>query len=132
VAAVFSPAQIGLKVGGSGALALVALNVRELLAVELTLAYDPSAVEAVEAGPGSLLTLDGSRVGSEKALESGRVRARFTRPSGVSGSGAVTVVTFRGLQAGATVVGVESLVLRTRTGEERPPAPALARIVVAP
>jgi len=95
--------------------------------------YDPSLVELVDVGAGSLLTLDGSTVSTERTLESGRARARFTRPTGATGSGAIATVTFRALKQGTGTVSLESLVLvRGASGAERPPAPTPGRIVVSP
>src|SRR6266540_3338434 len=65
-------------------------------------------------------------------LEAGRARARFTRPTGTTGSGAVVVIMLKGLKAGSGSLGVESLVLVRTGGTERPAPPAPARVVVNP
>jgi hypothetical protein len=92
---------------------IVVMGVQDLTSVALDLTYDPTVVEAVEVGPGSLLTLDGAALGAERGLESGRVRATFRRAAGRSGSGVVASVTFRGLKAGTSPLRMESLSLST-------------------
>jgi general secretion pathway protein D len=129
----FSPPEAGIRVGQTGALGLVAMGAQDVQSVEVVIVYDPSLVEVVDVGAGSLLTLDGSTVSTERTLESGRARARFTRPTGATGSGAVATVTFRALRQGTGSISLESLVLgRGSAGVERPPAPTPGRIVVSP
>lgn len=132
VTALFSPPEVGLNVTATGTLALVLVGVRDLLSVDVSLTYDAKVVQAVDAAAGSLLTLDGSSVGSQKALEAGRVRLRFTRQTGASGSGVVAAVTFKGVAAGTAAVGVESISLLTGAGARSVATPAPGRIVVTP
>ena len=132
VTALFSPPEVGLNVTGTGMLALVLVGARDLLSVDVSLTYDAKVVEAVDASAGSLLTLDGASVGSQKALEAGRVRLRFTRQTGASGSGVVAAVTFKGVAAGTAAVGVESISLLTGAGSRSVGTPAPGRIVVTP
>ncbi len=127
---VFSPSEVGLKVGEKGSLGLVVVGARDVMAVELVLAFDSTLVEAADAAPGSLLTLDGSPVGSEKALEAGRVRVRFTRPTGATGSGAILTLTMKGLREGSGAVAIVSMTVLRASGTERPASPAPARVVV--
>jgi hypothetical protein len=77
------------------------------------------------------MTIDGAAVGLERSLEVGRVRAKMTRPTGVAGSGVVASLTFRALAAGPADVHVESIVLTTPAGIQRPPAPPAVRVTVA-
>jgi hypothetical protein len=98
--------------------------------VEIDLAYNPTMLEAVEASPGSLLTLDGSPLGSEKTLDPGKVHARFARTTPAAGSGVVVSVTFKGRQAGPAVVTLDSVSLATSSGTEHPAPPAPGRVVV--
>jgi hypothetical protein len=88
-------------------------------------------VEATEAAAGSLLTLDGARVAAERSLDSGRVRVRFTRPTGTAGSGVVTSLVFRGLRAGTARLRVEQMTV-TAGGTPRPVAIEPGVIVVSP
>jgi hypothetical protein len=108
----------------------VLVGVRDLRTVDATITYDSGVVQAVDASPGSLLTLDGSSVSSQKALEAGTVRVRFSRPTGASGSGVVIALTFKGVAAGTANVAIESLALQTGAGSRVVPAPAPGRIVV--
>jgi hypothetical protein len=64
-------------------------------------------------------------------MESGRVRAQFTRASGSAGSGVVAAVTFRALRAGVVTVTVEGLALTTGTSTTNVPVAAVSRIRVA-
>jgi hypothetical protein len=111
-------------------ISVVVIGARDLRSVDLSLTYDTKLVQAVDAAPGSLLTLDGSSVSSQKALEGDTVRLRFTRPTGASGSGVVAAVTFRGLAPGTAAVSVETLSLTTGTGSRLVTPPAPGRIVV--
>jgi hypothetical protein len=94
--------------------------------------YDPALVEAEDVAPGSLLTLDGAKVGVEKTLESGRARVHFTRPTAAAGSGVVAVVTLRGLRPGTWPVRVESLLLGSGSTADQPALPTPGRLVVTP
>ena len=132
VTALFSPPEAALKVGETGTLGLVAVGARDLLSVEVVLTYDPALVEVADIGAGSLLTLDGQPAAAEKSPESGRVRAKFTRPTGTTGSGAVAVIMLKGLKAGSGALALESMVLVRTGGTERPAPPAPARVVVTP
>lgn len=128
--ALWSPGEVRVKAGQTANLSLVLVGGRNLTGVELQLAYDPAALQIVEANPGTLLTLDGQSVGAERQLESGRTRVRFTRPQPATGSGAVLVLKVKGLQAGTATVGLESLSVPGSAEGPSPPAPA--RIVVEP
>jgi hypothetical protein len=119
-------------VGESGTVSLVLMNGQDLLTVEFILNYDPSFVEAMDVVPGTLLTLDGGTVGLEKGLESGRARAKLTRIKGTSGSGVVATVAFRGVAPGQTTVNLESLVVTSTFGTEKPGLPAPVQVSVAP
>jgi len=123
---------MALRVGESGTVSLVLMNGQDLLTVEFILNYDPSFVEAMDVVPGTLLTLDGGTVGLEKGLESGRARAKLTRIKGTSGSGVVATVAFRGVAPGQTTVNLESLVVTSTFGTEKPGLPAPVQVSVAP
>ncbi len=132
VTALFSPPESGLRVGQTGALGLVVMGAQDVLSVEVVFSYDPTLVEVVDVGAGSLLTLDGATVTMEKELGAGRARARFTRALGATGSGAIATVTFRALREGSAAVALESLVLTRGSGTERPALASPGRIVVNP
>jgi hypothetical protein len=133
VTAVLSPPELNTKVGETASIGVVVMGIRDLTAVEIVLGYDPAIAEASEVSPGLLLTLDGAAVGAERNIESGRVRARFTRVTGAAGSGVVASVAFKALRAGTTAVRVEALTLTTSTGPVTPATPpGLGRIVVQP
>jgi hypothetical protein len=121
-----------LKAGQSGSVSIVLLGASGVTAVDLTVTYDATVVEAVDVSPGSLLTLDGTSVGAERNLESGRVHARFTRGTPATGSGAVATIQFKTLKPGSARLTVESLALVTPAGEERPTAPGAGRVEVVP
>jgi general secretion pathway protein D len=125
-----SPPELRLKAGQSGSVSIVALGAAGVTAAEVVLVFDATALEAVEASPGSLLTLDGSSVGAERNLEPGRVRAKFTRAAPATGSGALTTIQFKTLKPGSATLTIESLTLVTPAGEERPPVPGAGRIEV--
>jgi hypothetical protein len=110
----------------------VLVGAKGLQSVEISLTWDPALAEATEVATGSLLSLDGSPVSAERALENGRARVRFARATGATGSGAVVAVTLKGLRAGAGSIVVESLTVGQGGSSERPAPPAPARLVVAP
>ena len=128
----FSPPEVALRVGQPGSLAVVLVGAKDVRSVEMTLAWDPALAEVTDVAAGSLLTLDGSPVSTQRALESGRARVRFAKAAGATGSGAVVAVTIKGLKAGSGSVVVESLALGHGGTSERPSPPAPARLVVAP
>jgi hypothetical protein len=119
-------------VGQSGAVAIVVVGARDVQGVELTVAWDAALAEVTDVAAGSLLSLDGVPVSAERALEQGRARVKFSRASGVTGSGAVAALTLRGLKPGSGSLVVESLSLVHGSGSERPAPPAPGRLVVAP
>ena len=100
--------------------------------VEVVFLYDATLVEVVEVSAGSLLTLDGSAVSSEKELGAGRVRGRFSRATGATGSGAIATLTFRALRQGSGTVTLDSLVLARPQGAEHPTVANPGRIEVSP
>jgi len=109
----------------------VAFGVTGLTGTELLVTYDPAILEALDVTPGSLLTLDGVSVQAERNREAGRVRARFSRETAATGSGAVAVLQFKSLSAGASSLGFGTLTLTTSAGDDHPVPPA-CRIEVAP
>jgi general secretion pathway protein D len=129
--AVLSPADVRIPVGGTGAVGLVIMGAQDLRGVDVTVTYDPAVLEAQDVAPGPLLTLDGSPVGVNRGLESGRVRAQFTRAAGAAGSGVVASVTFRALRAGIVTVAAETLNLTTAAGTTSVPVTSVAHIRVA-
>lgn len=132
VTALFSPPEAALRVGQTGALALVVMGAQDVQSVEAVFLYDATLVEVVEVSAGSLLTLDGSAVSSEKELGAGRVRGRFLRATGATGSGAIATLTFRALRAGSGTVTLDSLVLARPQGAEHPTVTNPGRIEVSP
>jgi hypothetical protein len=131
VTALFSPPELNLNVTATGTLALVLVGARDVRSIDVSLTFDSRLVQAVDATPGSLLTLDGSSVSSQKALEGGRVRIRFTRGSGASGSGVIAALVFKGTAPGTAAVSVDTLSLETGTGSRSVTLPAPGRVVVA-
>jgi general secretion pathway protein D len=131
VTALFSPPELSLSVTATGTMALVLVGARDVRSVDASLTFDSRLLTAVDASPGSLLTLDGSSVSSQKALEGGRVRLRFTRPTGASGSGVIAAVVFKGTAPGTASVAVESLSVETGAGSRPVTIPAPGRVVVA-
>lgn len=126
------PNEIGVKAGGDVLFSLMLANPTEFSGLEVVVRYDPGRLEALEATPGPLLTLDGQPVGVERSSEAGRLRVRFSRPSTTSGAGVVVSFRARAVQAGAGVVGVESLTLIGPAGEQPLALPAPVRLEVMP
>jgi general secretion pathway protein D len=127
-----SPPELALKAGQVGTLAVVVVGAKDVQSVEISLTWDPNVAEITDVAPGSLLTLDGTPLKIERAIESGHARVRFARATGAVGSGAVASVTIRGAKVGSGPVAVESGVLGRTGGQDRPAPPAPGRIVVAP
>jgi Flp pilus assembly secretin CpaC len=127
----FSPGAAQVTVGGTTTVGVVAMGAQGLTGVDLVVTYDPTLVEATDVAAGSLLTLDGAQVAAERNLERGRVRARFTRLAGTSGSGVVASIGFRGLRAGVATLTVERLDLTSGSGTA-PVAVGAGRVTVNP
>jgi hypothetical protein len=123
---------VSLRVGQTAGVALVLVGAKDVQSIELTVAWDPAIAEVTDVASGSLMTLDGSAVFAERAIENGRARGHFSRAVGVTGSGAVVALTFRGLKAGSCPIVVESIAVRRGGTTEQPAPPAPGRLVVAP
>jgi general secretion pathway protein D len=135
VTVIFSPPETPIKLGETASVSVVVIKVRDLVSVELGVSYDPASVSAESVDPGSLLTLDGAAVSSERNLEPGRIRGRFARttPTSAGGStGAVVSMTFKGLKPGPSTITIDSLSLITPRGRERVTLPGPGRVVVLP
>jgi general secretion pathway protein D len=130
--AILSPPEVVLQTGQTGALAIVLVGARDVLGIELTFAWDATLAEVTDVAAGSLLSLEGVPVSAERTIEAGRARVRFTRATGVTGSGAVAALTLRGLRAGSGSVVVESLSVVSAQGGRPVAPPAAGRISVAP
>jgi general secretion pathway protein D len=130
--AVFSPAEVRIPVGGTGTVGVVVMGAQDLRGIDLTVTYDPSLLDAQDVSPGPLLTLDGSPVGVNRGLETGRLRVQFTRAAGSAGSGVVATMTFRGLKPGAAIVAVEALMTTSASGTVAVPVAGTSRITVGP
>ncbi len=127
----FSPPQIRLKAGETGAASVVVLGATGLTSVDVNLTYDANVITAVDVSPGSLLTLDGASVQAERDLGAGRLHAAFTRAAPATGSGAVITVQFHALRAGTATLAAESVTLTTSGGGQQPPPPAPCHIEVS-
>ncbi len=131
VTAQLTPADVSLKIGESTVVTLIVMGLRDATSLEVIFTLD-GGLEIEDASAGSLLTLDGVAVGLERAFEPGRVRVKLTRPTGVSGAGAVVVLRFRGSRAASGTILIESLALTGPSGVERPSSVTTARFVVNP
>ncbi len=127
----FSPPQIRLKAGETGAASVVVLGATGLTGVDVNLTYDSNVLTAVDVSPGSLLTLDGASVQAERDLAAGHVHAAFTRAAPATGSGAVITVQFHALRGGTATLSAESVTLTTAAGGEQAPPPAPCHIEVS-
>lgn len=127
----FSPPQIRLKAGETGAASVVVLGATGLMGVDVNLTYDSNVLTAVDVSPGSLLTLDGASVQAERDLAAGHIHAAFTRAAPATGSGAVITVQFHALRGGTATLSAESVTLTTAAGGEQAPPPAPCHIEVS-
>lgn len=132
VAAALSPLEATMKPGESTGLSVIVMNAQDLTVVEVVVAFDPALFEGLDAAAGSLMTLGGVSVGAERSIEPGRVRVKFSRATGVAGSGVVAAVTLKGVKAGAGSVAVESLTVTTASGREQVRVSAPVRLTVQP
>ncbi|MBN2371128.1 MAG: hypothetical protein JXO72_11650 [Vicinamibacteria bacterium] len=128
----FTPPRLRIKSGDLGRLSVVVLRASGVVGVDLAMVYDGTTIEAVDVGPSALLTLDGSAVGTERALERGRLRLSLTRASETSGSGAVAALTFRGFKPGSSVIRLESFDVITTEGRISLAPPAPVQVEVTP
>ena len=56
-----------LKAGETASISLVMMNLRDLTGVEVVLTFDPALLEAVDVGPGTLLTLSAANPAAASA-----------------------------------------------------------------
>jgi general secretion pathway protein D len=131
VTASLNPPRPSVRIGETATLSLVLMNLQGLEAVDVVVAFDPALLDATDAKPGTLLTMDGAAVGIERSTEVGRLRLKMTRPTGIAGSGMVASLSFKAIAAGPAEVRVESITLTTAAGTVRPPAPSPVRVTVA-
>jgi hypothetical protein len=130
--AILSPPEVVLQIGQNGAVAVVVVGARDVMGIDMSLVWDGALAEVTDVAAGSLLSLEGVPVSAERGIESGRARVRFSRASGVTGSGAVAAITLRGLKAGSGSIVVESLALVQTSGTTPLAPPAPGRLAVAP
>jgi general secretion pathway protein D len=127
----FSPPQIQLKAGETGAASVVAFGATGLTGVEVNVTYDANAITAVDVSAGALLTLDGASVQAERDIGPGRLHATFTRAAPATGSGAVVTIQFHALRPGSATLTAESVTLTTAAGAQQAPLPAPCHIEVS-
>jgi hypothetical protein len=89
-------------------------------------------VEGLDIAPGALLTMDGTQVAVERQLELGKVRAKFTRSKGASGSGAVATISVKALRQGLAVFNVDSMMVTTPSGTRTLTLVVPGRVIVTP
>jgi general secretion pathway protein D len=130
--AVIRPGVLGLRAGENGAVDVVVLGASDLIAVDLTLAFDRTLLEAVEIAPGPLMTLGQPSIGAERTIEAGRVRVRLTRPSPTAGSGGVALARFKALRVGEGTLQVQALTLIGADGSTRSVEVPGSRVSVTP
>jgi general secretion pathway protein D len=124
------PSEALVKVGDAVTVSLVVVGFKDVTSLDAVLTFD-SSIEVVEATAGSLLTLDGTAVGAERAFEPGRARVKLTKATPTSGSGAVLSLRLRGVAPGTTALAVESLSV-SAAGVEKPVSVSTSRVVVNP
>lgn len=116
----FAPPMIDAAPGSNFAVAVQADNVTDLFSAPMKIKFDPKFLHIVAVKPGTLLGGDGKRiVFSENTLndagESSILLNRVPGAGGVSGSGALVVITFQAVAPGTTKVAVTDLTLRAST-----------------
>jgi general secretion pathway protein D len=126
----FTPPQIMPKTGETGSFSIVLLGAENVTAIEAVLSWDPAALEVTDAAAGALLTLDGTAVNVQRQLEYGKARVKFTRPKGVSGSGAVVTLTVKALKAGFGLVNLDGLTVTTPERDESAYVAGQGRVLV--
>jgi general secretion pathway protein D len=96
------------RVGSTFTVAVNAANARDLYGVPLQIQFDPKVLALVDVGAGDLLSRDGQAAALVQRDEGqGLVMVSVTRPphaSGVSGDGAICVLTFKAVAAGSSPV----------------------------
>jgi general secretion pathway protein D len=130
VRASLSPPLVTTRTGEAISIGIVAMGAQGVTSAELILSFDAGFLEALDAAPGPLFTLDGSTVSTEKNLEPGRIRARFTRSLPAAGSGVIANVTFRTLRTGLSSVKVEAFGLSGPGGTVAPTVSGPAQVNV--
>jgi general secretion pathway protein D len=137
LSAQLSPVRVSLAPGSTARISLIARGLREATAVEAVLVQDSDVVEVGSMVPGALLTLGGApaQLSSQRQGNRITVNVALTAPGpGVTGSGAIVVLTLTGKAAGQTNLRLESLVVTAAGGAQTRAEPggasATARITV--
>ncbi len=128
----FTPPGITARVGDTGALNIMMINAHDVIAVDVTLSFDPSVLDGVDLVSGALLSADGLVPSVEHQNEFGRLRAKFVRPKPTSGSGVIATATLKALKPGLGIVNIDSLVVTTATGTETPVPTGQGRVIITP
>ena len=138
MSAQLSPVRVGLAPGGTARISLIARGLRETTAIEAVLVQDSDVVEVGSMVPGALLTLGGApaQLSSQRQGNRITVNVALTAPGpGVTGSGAIVVLTLTGKAVGQTNLRLESLVVTgaggAQTRAEPGGASSTTRITVA-
>jgi general secretion pathway protein D len=120
----FVPPLVSGRVGEVLTLNLSGQAVPGVTEVDLTLSYDPSAVEVLSISPGALLSIDKAEIGVERSVENGKAHAHFRRAqAGLGGQGFLAQVQVQGRQPGMARISVDGLTLTTAAGSESPRLP---------
>ncbi len=112
----FQPQQARLKVGEQVAIEVTVSNAKDLFGVPLQLSFDPKVVELVEVHHGGFMAGDQPAALVQRVdKETGTAIVSVSRPpgtEGVSGSGTVVVLVFRGVAAGRSPLQIVNVAPR--------------------
>ncbi len=105
VSVLFSPPTASIPVGGTIEVALLAGGAQGLSSGDITITYDPAALQVTNVQAGAFLSIDGRPITFVPSFGPGRVNVKFSRPgdtTGLVGSGHLVRLTFEVLAPAAS------------------------------
>ena len=132
----YASSETPLHVGDTFTLDIRAENVFDMAGWQFDIAFDPTALEAVDVSEGDFLKTDsgttffqGGRIDNAAGKITGLIAGRIT-DGGVSGSGSVIKVRFKAKSGGETSLALQNFKLGSSTGEIIPAGPHEIHITV--
>jgi general secretion pathway protein D len=130
---VFTPAPVEVKQGANFTATLQGNGVSDLYSALMRVKFDPQALKLIDVQRGSLTAMDGQQPLFTRNIQSdaGEVSINITRlpgTAGVSGSGALAILTFQAVGRGATEIACVDLSLRN--SQQQPVAAAPPKLAV--
>ncbi|HXE74298.1 MAG TPA: cohesin domain-containing protein [Candidatus Xenobia bacterium] len=130
----FQPAQSRLKVGAQAAVEVTLSNAKDVFSVPFQFSFDPKVVELVEVHHGGFMAGDQPATLVHRVdKEAGTAIVSISRPpgtGGVSGSGIMVTLLFRGVAAGRSPIQIQNVLARDAKQQPLNVEASVAELVV--